>query len=55
MPTDQDLVDYVVLAMRTGAREIEVPFILMEHASKDVLQEIRSLCKINNVRLVVRA
>ena len=55
MPTDQDLVDYVIVAMRTGAREIEVPAFLMTNASKEVLREIRSLCKINSVKLVIRA
>lgn len=48
------LIRYVDRMIRTGARQVEVPERLVVGVSAEALDEVRRLCKINGVKIVVR-
>ncbi len=53
MPSDAVLMAYVRRVIKTGAKQVELPGDLVANATEDTLNEIRKLCKLCGVRIVV--
>ncbi len=53
MPSDAVLMAYVRRVIKTGAKQIELPGDLVANATEETLNEIRKLCKLCGVRIVV--
>ena len=52
---DRALLDHVIFSIRAGKTSITIPVALLEHASRDAMQAVRDLCRINNVEVAIRA
>lgn len=55
MPSDATLLAYVQRAISSGTKQIEVPSDLVANATEEALGEVRRLCKLCGVKIVVRA
>jgi hypothetical protein len=55
MPADVHLLALVQRLINQGRTQIELPGALVANASKEALDEVRRLCKLCGVKIVVRA
>ena len=55
MPSDAMLLAYVQRLVHSGRTQIELPGEMVAEASKEALEEVRQLCKLCGVKIVVRA
>lgn len=47
--TDRELLEYVNKAINSGCKSFGLPTSLLQSASKEAIEEVRRLCKINGV------
>ena len=52
---DQQLLQYVKRRVRAGSTHIRVPASLLDPASNTARQDVRDLCRINNITFTVVA
>jgi len=55
VPADELLIALVQRLINEGRTRIELPANLVANASKEALDEVRRLCKLCGVKIVVRA
>lgn len=55
MPCDAILLGYAQKMINQGQTQIELPGDLVAEASKEAFDEVRRLCKLCGVKIVVRA
>ncbi len=55
MPSDVMLLAYVQRVIKTGTKRIELPGDLVANATEGALIEVRRLCKLCGVKIVVQA
>ena len=54
MPSDAMLLAYVQRLINSGTKQIELPGDLVANATEGPLDEVRRLCKLCGVKIVVR-
>lgn len=50
---DRLLIEYVQLAIRSGATIIQIPSHLIENTSNDAREAVQQLCAVNQVRVEI--
>ena len=55
MPSDAMLLAYVQRMINSGTKQIELPGDLVANATEEAMDEVRRLCKLCGVKIVVRA
>ena len=55
MPSDVELLAYVQRLINSGKTQIELPADLVANASQEALDEMRRLCKLSGVKIVIRS
>jgi len=53
--SDQELISFVQLALRSGATLVRIPTYLLERSSAAAREDVRQLCKLNGVEIEVVA
>ena len=48
---DAELLEYVQMAINSGAKEVTIPLNLLAGAREETIQEIRRLCQLCGVRI----